>query len=361
MGDFLGPLIQLVAANENRRHVEVRGVLRLNRNINREAAAAALDHLTGVESVAFDRHQDRSWLLARDDQHMRRVTWLICLLIWDDLHALLRRTAPPWTFTGSPQECGGLNRAILRSGCGHADTELASIGDGELNLCLAALFGLALRTGDRLPCAFTPVPAIHFHSERRLYRLLVIVLRRDGDGRRAALGVNVRVWLGGQEEAAVSGERETVSRNFTVAGVGHPRFDAIGHVVFLAVDLRRNRNLQLAVGVERAGLLTLQLSAVSVIALWIVSFGIIALLICAGLVVAFGASHRPIRRGVHHPRYLRIRDRLAKVIARVDRRLDRLPLQNARSLRRHLHLVLRLLVVLHRKAGALDVALAHLH
>src|SRR5664280_942251 len=127
---------------------------------------------------------------------MSGVTWLICLLIWDNLHSLLRRTAPPWTFTGSPQECGGLNRAILRSGCGHADTELASIGNGELNLCLAARVGLALRSRDRLPSAFTPVPAIHFYSERRLYRLLVIVLRGDGDSRRAALGVNVRVWLG---------------------------------------------------------------------------------------------------------------------------------------------------------------------
>src|SRR5664280_928963 len=285
---------------------------------------------------------------------MSGVTWLICLLIWDDLHALLRRTAPPWTFTGSPQECGGLNRAILRSGCGHADTELASIGDGELDLCFAARVGLALRSGDRLSCAFTPVPAIHFHSERRLYRLLVIVLRRDSDGRRAALGVNVRVRLGGQEEAAISRERETVSRNFAVAGVGHARLDAIGYVVLLAVDLRRNRNLQLAVGVERAALLALLLPAVSVIAFWIVSFGIIALLICASLVVALGAPHRPIRRSMHHARHLRVCDGLAKVIARVDRRLDRLPLQHPRRLRRHLHLVLRFLVCLLYTSDAAD-------
>ena len=103
-------------------------------------------------------------------------------------------------------------------------------------------------------------------------------MRRDGDGRRAALGVDVGVRLGGQEEAAVGRERETVSCNFAVAGVGHARLDAIGHVVLLAVDLRRNRDLQLAVGVERAALLALLFATVGVIVLWIASVGIVALL-----------------------------------------------------------------------------------
>ena len=55
--ETLRSLVQLVAANENRRHVEVRRVLRLDGNIHRDAAAAALDHLPGVESVALRRHQ----------------------------------------------------------------------------------------------------------------------------------------------------------------------------------------------------------------------------------------------------------------------------------------------------------------
>ena len=211
------------------------------------------------------------------------------------------------------------------------------------------------------PARFAPVPAAEFHAERRLNRLLVVVLRGDGDRRRAALGVNVGVRLGGQEEAAVGRQREAVTRDFAIARVGHARLDAIDQVLLLAVDLGRNRNLQLAVGVERAALLALLLATVGVIALWIVTVGIIALLICAGFVVAFVASHRPVGRGVHHPLHLGVGDRLAKVVARVDGRLDRLPLQHARRLRRHLHLVLRLLVVLHREAGALDVALAQLH
>ena len=197
--------------------------------------------------------------------------------------------------------------------------------------------------------------------EHRRYRFLLIVLRGDGHGRRAALGVNVGIRLGDQEKAAVRRECKTVSRDLAVARVGHPRLDAIGQVLLLAVNLRRNRNLQLAVGVERPAVLALLFSAVRVSALWIVSVGIVALLIRAGFLVAFVAPHRPVRRGVHHPLHLGIRDGLAKVIARVNRRLDRLALQHARWLRRHLHLVLGFLVVLHRKAGALDVALAHLH
>src|ERR1019366_8972566 len=116
--------------------------------------------------------QNRGRLLAGDDQHMRRVAWLIGLFVWHNLHPLLRRSAPPRTFARSPEERGGLDGAILRSDCGYANAELAGIGDGELDLCFATRVGLALRGSDRLSRAFAPVPASHLHSERRLYWFL---------------------------------------------------------------------------------------------------------------------------------------------------------------------------------------------
>ena len=52
----LGPLIQLVAANEDRGDIEVRCVLRLDGDIDRDAAAVTLDHLSGIKPVAFGSH-----------------------------------------------------------------------------------------------------------------------------------------------------------------------------------------------------------------------------------------------------------------------------------------------------------------
>ena len=194
-----------------------------------------------------------------------------------------------------------------------------------------------------------------------MHRLLVVVLRNDGHGRGAALDVDVGVRFGGQEEAAVSGERETVAGYFAIAGVGHARFNAIHQVLLLAVNARRHRDLQFAVSVERAALLGLLIAAVGVI---ILGIGVVALIAFAAgirLIFIFVVAHRPIGRSVYHPLHLCVRHRLAKVIARVDGCLDRLPLQYARRLRRHLHRVLGLLVILNREAGAFDVALAHLH
>ena len=89
---------------------------------------------------------------------------------------------------------------------------------------------------DRPARAFAPVPAIHRHLKGGLHRLLVVVLRGDGDGRGAALAVDVGVRLGRQEEAAIGGEREAVAGDFAIAGIGDARFDAIDQVLLLAVD-----------------------------------------------------------------------------------------------------------------------------
>ncbi len=62
-----------------------------------------------------------------------------------------------------------------------------------------------------------------------------------------------------------------------------------------------------------------------------------------------------------HPFHFRVSHRLAKIVTRIDGRLDRLAFEHARRLRRHLHRVLGLLILLDGKVGALDIALAHLH
>ena len=181
----------------------------------------------------------------------------------------------------------------------------------------------------------------------------------------AALAVDVGVRLGGQEEAAVGCERESVTRDLAIAGIGDARFNAIDQVLLLAVDLGRNRDLQLAVGIERAALLLFLIAAVGVA--FVAVIGVVghiaafSLVAAVGLVVIVRASHRPVGRRVHHPFDLGIGDRLAEVVARVDGRLDRLALQHARRLRRDLHRVFRLLVLLNREVRALDIALAHLH
>ena len=84
-----------------------------------------------------------------------------------------------------------------------------------------------------LACTLLPVPAAHLRTERRGNGLLVVVLRGDVDGRGAALGVHVRVRLGGEIEAAVGGQRETVAGNFAIARIGDARLDAIDQVLLL--------------------------------------------------------------------------------------------------------------------------------
>ncbi len=239
-GQALRSLVQLVAADEHRRHIEVRCVLRLDRDIHRDAAAAALDHLPGVESVAFRRHQHRRRLFAGDDQHMRRVARLIGLLVGDNLHALLRRAR---STTGSRPEPTGMQWSRPRdfSGVVALTRTRNSPASGMVSLTCA------LPLASVCPCVVvTDWPAPLRQSQRfistrnaRLHRLLVIVLRGDSDSRRAALGVNVRVRLGSQEEAAVGRERETVSRDLAVAGIGHARLDAIDQVPLLAVNFGR--------------------------------------------------------------------------------------------------------------------------
>ena len=232
----LRSLVQLVAADEHRSDVEVRRVLGLDRDIDRNAAAGALDHLPGVKPVPFRGHQHRRRFFAGHDQHVRRVARLIGLLVGDNLHAFLRGSAPPGTFARSPQVRRGLHLALLRSGCDHAHAKFAGIRNSELDLRLTAGVSLALRRGNGRPRALAPVPAIHLHAERRLHRLLVVVLRGNRDRRRAALGVNERIRLGGQEEAAVGCEREAVPSDLAIAGIGHARLDAIHQVLLLAVD-----------------------------------------------------------------------------------------------------------------------------
>ena len=64
---------------------------------------------------------------------------------------------------------------------------------------------------------------------------------------------------------------------------------------------------------------------------------------------------------MYYPRNLGMGNRLAEIIARVDGRLNGLALQHARGLGGHLHLILRLLVVLDGKVRAFDVGFARLH
>ena len=64
---------------------------------------------------------------------------------------------------------------------------------------------------------------------------------------------------------------------------------------------------------------------------------------------------------MYHPLHFCVCHRLTEVVARVDSGLNGLALQHSRGLRHHFYCILRLLVVLHRKAHALDVALARLH
>ncbi len=284
-------MIEFVAANENRRNIKVRRVLRPDGNLDGDAPAAALDHLPGVKSVALGRHQYRGWLFAGDDQHVRGLTRLISLLVGNDLYALLRRAAPPAAFARSPEERGRFDVALLGRGRRHAHPKFAGVRNRQLDLRLAAGIRLALRRGDHRPRAFAPVPAIHLHLKRRLHRLLVVVLRGDGDGRGAALAVDIGVRLGRQEEAAVSGEREAVAGDFAIARISDARFDAIDQVLLLAVDARRHRDLQLAVRVERAALLRLLIAAVTIV---ILRVGVVALIAGVRLVFIFVATHRPV-------------------------------------------------------------------
>ncbi len=85
--------------------------------------------------------------------------------------------------------------------------------------------------------------------------------------------------------------------NFAIAGVGDARLDAIDQVLPLAINARRNFDLQLAVGVERARLLALLLAgAVGVFATVVVA-GLVAAVGRAGLALIFivlKAAHRPV-------------------------------------------------------------------
>ncbi len=70
--------------------------------------------------------------------------------------------------------------------------------------------------------------------------------------------------------------------NLAITFVGDARLDAVGQVLLLGTDLRRNNDLQLAIGVECAALLGLLLTAVSI--------GVTRLV--AARIVAFVASVR---------------------------------------------------------------------
>ena len=196
---------------------------------------------------------------------MRCVAGHVRFLVSDNLDAFLLRAGPQRTYPGSPQVRRVFHFAVLHRKRGDTNAKFSGVGNGELHLALAIGAGLALRCRNDFARTLLPVPAAQLSAEGGGDGLLVVVLRGDVDDRSSALGVHVRIRLRSEIEAAVGRQREAVARDFAIPLVGDARLNAIDHVLLLRVDLGRDRDLQLAIGVERAALLSLLLAAVRVL------------------------------------------------------------------------------------------------
>ena len=148
-------------------------------------------------------------------------------------------------------------------------------------------------------------------------------------------------------ERAISGQHGRVAGYLPIGRVGHSRFNAIVHVARLAFHCYRQRDGQLAIGVQHAFLFLLLGLVVGIV------FGtaLIGCLVGVAAVVRVFLVPPVMLRGVNHVLHLRIRHRLAKEIARIDHRLNLVSLQDALRRRSNFHLVFRLLVLLHVEAA----------
>src|ERR1019366_4872199 len=153
----------------------------MDRNIDGDAATAALDHLRRVKSVALGCDQHRRRFLAGDDQHVRGVSRYVRFLVGDDLNALLRGAAPPRTCARSPQIGCIFDLTFLRRDSNDTNAEFSSIRYNELNLPLAAGVGLTLRSRDDFAGTLLPTPPTELSTESGSDGLLIVVLRRDVD------------------------------------------------------------------------------------------------------------------------------------------------------------------------------------
>ena len=181
-----------------------------------------------------------------------------------------------------------------------------------------------------------------------------IVVRRDGDLRLRAGLVKVRVRLRRQIKTAVCGKRITRTGDFTVSFVGHAGFNSIAQIVVVLVQRRRQSNREFTVGVECSLVFLLLLPGVVVAAAtFLVAFRVSRVGI---FLIAFVAPRSPPRTGMHDPRHLGVRHRLAKKVARFNGRPYRLPLHHARTRGSHSNLVLGLLVLLNAKAHPAHLA-----
>ena len=68
----------------------------------------------------------------------------------------------------------------------------------------------------------------------------------------------------GEIETAICSQRESTTGDFSIARIGDTSLNAIDHIFLFFACLGRNRDLQLAIGVERAALLAFLVAAVRI-------------------------------------------------------------------------------------------------
>ena len=151
----------------------------------------------------------------------------------------------------------------------------------------------------------------------RLNRLGVVVLRLHLHAHRVAGLIDVTRRLRIDVEGTVGGQHRGVAGHFAIGRVGNSRLNAVIHIARLGFHGHRQRDGQLAIGVEHAFLFLL-LGLVP----GIVRFALIGLLLRILARVRVFLVPPVMLRGMNHVLHLHIGNRLAKEVARIDHRLN---------------------------------------
>ena len=170
----------------------------------------------------------------------------------------------------------------------------------------------------------------------------VVVQGVNGDIRLLAGRVNVTVGLQEDDDGRVGNDHAASAHDFTIAGVGHVRFNPVAIIALAGIDLGGQGHVQHAVGIQLPRALADLLPEIVLVE---ISFALVTFkLLVAPKDSPVGELIAGAENGILH---LAAGDGRAKIITRADGALDRLTLKISRLVGGNRHLKLRLLVFLH--------------